>query len=333
MILKKFLLSVLVSSILIFPLTTILGAQTKVLKLAHVNTITQPIHLTCIKLAELVKERTENRVQINVFPAGQLGSNPEIFQGVQFGTIDMGVIPPPALADIVPEYAIFDAGYIFRDVEHYKKVVNGPIAQELEDKLVKNGEIRVLGTELLGVRHLTTTNKPVYSPEDLKGMKIRAVEFPVYLETIKGMGATPTAVSFSELFGALQQGIVDGQENPIPSIWSAKLHVVQKYLMLTGHIISGLTIAINEGVYQGLSEEDQRILKESTIEAIAYGEEILNRQEAELLDELRKEGMTVIDVEQGLKIDEFRERTRSHILSVYSEKWGEDLYDRIQSVE
>lgn len=309
------------------------AAPTKVLKLAHVNTTTQPIHLTCVKLAELVAERTNNRVQINVYPASQLGSNPEIFQGVKFGTIEMGVIPPPGLSDIVPGYAIFDAGYVFRDLSHFQKVVNGPIGESLTAELVKKGGIRVLGIEYLGTRHLTTSKKPIYKPEDLAGLKIRAVEFPIYVAVVNAMGGSATTVAFQELFGALQSGIVDGQENPIPSIWAAKMYEVQKYLMLTGHIMAGLTIAINERTYQGLSSEDRQILQQATKEAIAYGEELLVKSEKELLVDLKSKGMVVIGPEQGLDVDAFRKRVITNVLPQFESKWGKGLYEKIQNVK
>ena len=309
------------------------ASKPKVLKLAHVNNTTQPIHLTCEKLAELVAERTNNRIQINVFPAGQLGSNAEIFQGVKFGTIEMGVIPPPGLSDIAPGYAIFDAGYVFRDVEHFKKVVDGPIGRELAADLIKKGGIRVLGVEYLGTRHLTTKNKLVKRPEDLAGMKIRAVEFPIYVAVINAMGGTATPVAFQELFGALQSGIVDGQENPTPSIWSAKMYEVQKYLMLTGHIMAGLTLSINERVYQGLSKEDRGILEQATTEAIAYGEKLLLAEEQELLQSLKEKGMIVVGPEEGLQVERFKQKVIEQVLPKFESKWGKGLYERIQEVK
>lgn len=310
-----------------------LAANTKTIKLAHVNNTTQPIHLTCVKLAELVAKETNNRIQIKVFPASQLGSNPEIFQGVKMGTIEMGVIPPPGLADIVPGYAIFDAGYIFRDVDHFKKVANSAVAKDLNKELISKGGIRVLGFELLGTRHLTTSKKPVYKPEDLAGLKIRSVEFPIYVAVVNGMGGTATPVAFQELFGALQSGIVDGQENPIPSIWSAKLYEVQKYLMLTGHIMAGLTISINERVYQGLSAKDRAILDKATKQAIDYGENLLLKDEQNLLDELRKKGMVVIGPKEGLQVEAFRKRVINSVLPKFEQNWGKGLYEKIQNVK
>lgn len=309
------------------------ASKPRVLKLAHVNNPTQPIHLTCEKLAELVAERTNNRIQINVFPAGQLGSNPEIFQGVKFGTIEMGVIPPAGLADLTPGYEIYDAGYVFRDFDHFKKVVDGSIGAELAADLIKKGGIRVLGVELLGTRHLTTKNKAIKRPEDLAGMKIRAVEFPIYVAVINAMGGNATPVAFQELFGALQSGIVDGQENPIPSIWSAKLYEVQNYLMLTGHIMAGLTISINERTYKSLSQADQEILAQATKDAIAYGETLLLAEEEEQLKSLQAQGMKVIGPEQGLQLEAFKQRVVDQVLPKFENVWGKGLYERIQEVK
>lgn len=309
------------------------AANTKTIKLAHVNNPTQPIHLTCVKLAELVAKETNNRIQIKVFPASQLGSNPEIFQGVKMGTIEMGVVPPPGLADIVPGYAIFDAGYIFRDVQHFKNVSESAIANDLNKDMISKGGIRVLGFELLGTRHLTTSKKPIYKPEDLNGLKIRSVEFPIYVAVANGMGGTATPVAFQELFGALQSGIVDGQENPIPSIWSSKLYEVQKYLMLTGHIMAGLTISINERVYQGLSAKDRAIIEKATKQAIEYGEEILLKEEQNQLNELQKKGMVVIGPKEGLQVEAFRKRVINSVLPNFEQKWGKGLYEKIQEVK
>jgi tripartite ATP-independent transporter DctP family solute receptor len=303
------------------------------LRLGHQNNPGHPIHEAAVHFAEQVAKKTNGEVQIKVFPSAQIGRMSELWTGVKIGTIEMAGSLVPALgADLVPGLTIFDAPYTFRDVEHFHKVSRGPIGQELTKQLTEKAGVRILYYQYFGTRHLTTSTKPIRKPEDLKGMKIRAVTIPILMATVEGMGATPTPIDFAEVYQSLRSGLVDGQENPVTSIYSMKFQDVQKYLMLTGHVFGIICTMVNEKVYQSLSPQARRAIEEAAVEAANLGDSLTVKQEGELVGELRKAGMTVIGPEQGLDVEAFRKRVQGQVFPKFEAKWTKARMDQVQSL-
>ena len=304
-----------------------------VLRLGHQNNPGHPTHEAAVRFADLVQKKTNGEVQIKVFPSSQLGRLNELWTGVKIGSIEMaGSLVPAVGADLVPGLSIFDAPYTFRDVEHFHKVSRGPIGQELTKQFIEKAGVRILYFQYFGTRHLTTSNKAIRKPEDLRGMKIRAVTIPILMATVEGMGATPTPIEFAEVYQALQSGIVDGQENPVTSIYSAKFHDVQKYLMLTGHVFGIITTMVNEKVYQSLSPKIRQAIDEAATEAANLGDDLTVKQESELVGELKKAGMTVIGPEQGLDLEAFRKRVQGAVFPKFEAKWTKARMDQVQAL-
>lgn len=301
-------------------------------KLGHIFAETMPVAKAAVKFADEVKKRTDGNIEINIYPASQLGNVKEIFGSHKMGAIEMSLSTYPVLADVIPEYAIYNAGFLFRNWEHQKSILEAPqFAMAWNQRLIKEAGLRIIYSVYYGVRHLTTTNKPVYRPADLKGMKIRAVPNPISMANIVGMGGTPTPVPFAEVFNALRQGVVDGQENPLPSIWSMKFHEVQKYLMLTGHQVVPTPCLISEKVWQELPDKEKRAMTEAGKIASSYGTQMTIDVEGDLLGKMKKHGITVIGKEQGLDIDAFRENTRKVLLErVDGKKWPKGLYEEVR---
>ena len=217
-----------------------------IIKFADTVAPDHPNHLSAVKFAEIVAKKTNGRVRVDTFPAAQLGNEKELIEGTMLGSVDMFQASPGALSLFQAEFGILDCPYIFRDLDHVYKTVRGPIGAELSQKIAKSRGIKLLAMDwYYGARHLTTRDKAIKIPADLKGMLIRAPEQPVYLEAVRAMGATPTPVDFSDLYMALKQGTVDGQENPIPTIYTYKFYEAQKFIMLTGHMIRVITVGIN----------------------------------------------------------------------------------------
>ncbi|HWT79456.1 MAG TPA: TRAP transporter substrate-binding protein, partial [Candidatus Methylomirabilis sp.] len=242
--------------------------QTIVIKLGNVHQVDLPIQVGLKRYADLVAERTQNQLQIQVFPASQLGTEQELLEGVQLGTVHMFEGATGAVGRFLPEMEAFAAPYVWRDVDHMLKVVRGPIGQALADRLVKAKGIRILDMGWIwGNRHLTTRAKAVSRPEDLRGMKIRVQPVGIYLDTIRAMGGNPVPLDAKEVYLGLQTGVIDGQENPPSNIYNAKLYEVQKYVMLTGHILQNNAVAVGEKFYQGLAPALQKALQEAAIEA------------------------------------------------------------------
>ena len=291
--------------------------------------VLQPEHpfvLGMKKTAETVAQKTNNRIQIQVFPSAQLGTGKDMIEAVVFGSQAMATEGAAMFSQWSPRLSIMEAPYIFRDVDHMYKVMKGPIGQEMQDELVTKRGLRSLGVLYYGVRQLTA-NKPVTKPEDVKGMKLRVPEVPLYLEMARAWGANPTPMAFAELYLALKQGTVDAQENPIPTINSGKFYEVQKYLVLTGHIMVPQFHAISDKLWKSLSAADQKILQDAVDEGITFSNEMLIKQEQSLVDEFKKKGMQVVTPD----VEAFRKASMAAIPKL-EEKWGKGLYEKIAAV-
>jgi tripartite ATP-independent transporter DctP family solute receptor len=303
-------------------------AQT-VLKFAHQNNPGHPIAVAADKFKELVESRTDGKVKINVFPSSQLGGMNDLWNGVKLGSIEIsGTIVLAMADDLVPELGIYDAPYLFKDVDHFHNVAYGPIGQAMNARLLEKGGVRILYLQYFGTRHLTN-NKPIYKPDDVKGMKIRAPAVPSLMAPVEGMGAIPTPMPLMDVYQALQTGLVDGQENPVTTIYSNRFHEVQKYVMLTGHVFGVVGTLINESVFQKLPADVQKILLEAGEAAGKHGDAVTVRQEAEIVDKLKAAGTTIIGPENGLDLDAFRTQIQAYAFKKFEDKWPAELIQQI----
>jgi len=300
-----------------------------VLKLGNVQATADIVQTGLKKFADLVGERTKGQIQVQIFPASQLGTEQELLEGVQLGTVHMFEGSTGSVGRFLTDLEAFAAPYIWRDPDHMLKVVRGPIGQGLAERLVKAKGIRVLDFGwLFGNRYLTTKAKAIYKPEDLKGMKIRVQPTQIYLETIKAMGANPTTMDFKEVYLGLQSGVIDGQENPPFVIYNNKFFEVQKYVMLTAHITQNQAVVINEKFYQGLSPEFCKILTEAAFEAGNFQNDLILKREKADLDQLKEKGMTIVQPD----VKAFRKATKD-VYKKFADKWEPRLYERIQEVK
>lgn len=303
------------------------GAQQPIIiKSANVHQIGTVIQLGHKKFAELVAERTKNQIQMQVFPASQLGTEQEILESVQMGSIRIYEGSTGGVGRFLPDLEAFSAPYLWKDVDHMVRTVRGPIGAALAERLLKSSGLRVLDFGwLFGTRYLTTKSKPINKPEDLKGAKVRVQPTAIYLETIRAMGANPVPMDTKEVYLGLQTGAIDGQENTADSIYNAKLYEVQKYLMLTGHMIQNQTVAVNEAFYQSLSPAFQQVLREAAVEAGNYQNVLFMEQETGRLDALKSKGMTIVQPD----VNAFREATKD-VWKKASAKWEPGIFEKIQ---
>ncbi|WP_274427428.1 TRAP transporter substrate-binding protein [Chelativorans sp. YIM 93263] len=265
--------------------------------------------------AEAIAEATDGEVTIQVFPASQLGGVAEMVDGVRMGSIGMGHHDFASLARIVPDVAVFNAPFIYRDGAHALEATDpasSPALQEINEKLIEKGGVRVIGRIYRGARHISS-NFEVKSPEDLAGKPFRAVPLDLWVSMVKGFGATPTPVEVSELPTALMTGLVVGQENPLTMINANKLYEVQSHVAMTGHMQSILAVFVNEEAWQGLSQEHRdaitEVLDKKAHESLQWATE----SEAELVETLEGHGMTVITEEDGLDLNAFSDRVLEQI--------------------
>ena len=283
------------------------------LRFGHSNSPDSPKGQAADLFAELVDKYTSGNVEVKIYPSSQLGNNRKLFTAVKTRGIEMAITPFPLLADIVPEYTTYTAGYFYNDWNELKKIIEHPdLGTNWAKQLLEKGGLRILSSYYYGARNLTTTKTKVTKPSDLKGLKIRAVPNEMSLGVITGLGGAPTPVAIAEAFQAMRQGVVDGQENPLPTIWAQKFYEVQGYLMMTRHQMIPEPYLINEEVWQKLSAEDQAGVLKAAKEATAFNTEETIKFEASLMDDLKEKGMTVVTSDE-INLDAFRTSVRAEV--------------------
>ena len=245
-------------------------------------------------MAKEVEQRSNGRYKIQAFYASSLGGEREATESVQMGTQELTWTSSGPLPNFVPEAKIIDVPFLFRDYAHARAVLDGPIGQELLTKFDSKG-IKALAWGENGFRHMTNSKRPINAPEDLKGLKMRTMENPVHIQAYKGFGIIPTPMAFGEVFTALQQGTVDGQENPISVISSNKFDQVQKYMTLTGHVYSAGIFLMNKALFDKLPEADKKIFLDSAKVAAKANRDRVDQDEKTAVADLRSKGMQIVE--------------------------------------
>jgi tripartite ATP-independent transporter DctP family solute receptor len=237
-------------------------------------------------------KRTQGRYKLELFPNFALGGEREMVEGVQLGAIDLATTSTGPIGNFVPDTLITDIPFLFRDYGHARSVLDGPIGQAILAKCPAKGLICLAWSEN-GFRHMTNSRREITSPADAKGLKVRTMENPVHITAFRTIGVMPTPMAFPEVFMALQQGTIDGQENPIGVITSSKLDQVQKYLTLTGHLYSPAMVMMSPVAYNKMSEADRRIMSDIAREGAALSRAQVERVETEGVTALRAAGMQI----------------------------------------
>jgi tripartite ATP-independent transporter DctP family solute receptor len=272
-------------------------AQTQ-LKWAHVYETSEPYHKWSVWAGEEIKKRTNGRYDIQVFPASSLGKESDINQGLTLGTVDIILTGASFAARSYQPLAISYFPFIFRDAEHQLKYANSDVFRELASGYDKASGNHITAMTYYGARQVTS-NRPIAKPEDMKGLKIRVPDAPAYLAFPKALGANPTPIAFAEVYLALQNGTVEAQENPLPTIEAKKFYEVQKNISLTGHIVDALLTVISGPLWGKLSDADKKIFADVTREAADKASRDIIAAEGRLVDEFKKRGNNVIVVDKN----------------------------------
>ncbi len=295
------------------------------IKFAHAGSQTHPYSVGIQKLTPILERNSGGAIKLQVFCCAQLGSERELAEGTRLGTIDMtSVAGEGALPAWVPELQVFGLPFIIRDRAHAYKVLDGPIGKELEAKLEAQG-FHVLGWWELGFRNMTTKNKPILEPGDLKGLKMRVQEAKVWLGLMRALGAIPTPIPFGELYNALQQGVVDGQENPVVTIVSMKFYEVQKQVGLTEHTYTALPVLAGKKWWDGLKPEQRQIIAESVKESVVEQRKTVAAQVDEGMAFLKGQGVNITQVDKA----KFMEATKD-VPNLIADQVPPDLVRRIR---
>lgn len=272
--------------------TGLVQAQIVKLSLGHGAAPDNPRHIASLKFAEIVKAKTNGQVEVTVSPSGQLGTDPALITAVRSGAVDITANSQGAFANVVPEYAAFGMPFLFADSPSAWKVMDGPVGKELADKTAEKGMV-VLGYWDNGIRHMSNSKRPLNTPEDMKGLKMRTPPDAVTVDIMNAVGAQAQQIAFTELYVALQQGVVDGQENPLVNIRSAKLYEVNKFISLTGHKYEMTPFVMNKRSFDGLSEANKKAVMEAAAEATKLQRNLAQDADNKLEAELKSLGAVI----------------------------------------
>lgn len=240
------------------------------------------------QFGEMLEDRTGGRYRVRVYNSAQLGSEKEMQEMLTLGTAEITVTG--LLNTYEPLFSVFELPYLYDDREHILRVNTGDVMREVSSSLLPMG-LRLIGFYENGFRNITNSVRPIHTPEDVEGLMIRTPENPAQIQTFKAFGAIPTPLSFSELYTALLQGLVDGQENPLQNIWYGRLFEVQQYLAMTHHIYNSAYVLISERFWNELSESDREIFRECVLESSVWQLDYMRKLDRELEQKLKDEGM------------------------------------------
>jgi tripartite ATP-independent transporter DctP family solute receptor len=303
------------------------GSDAVTLRLGHVYDPNQPTH-RCggVTLAEELAAG-DSGLAVDVFPSSQLGNEEEMLQQVADGSLDMSIAGPAFLGAWYKPVEALDGFYVFEDPDHQAEVLQGEIGQRLWEELHAETGLHVLGSWYYGTRHITA-NKPVRTPADLAGVKLRVPAAELYNVNARALGASATPMALGDVYLGLQQGVIDAQENPIPTIEANGFHEVQDYLNLTGHHVASTQVVTSEATMERLTDEQQEAL-ESAVQKVAENvRECVDTADEEILAEWRESG--AIEIVDDVDVDSFQQRTGEVLSEEFADTWG-DLYQEIQA--
>jgi tripartite ATP-independent transporter DctP family solute receptor len=304
------------------------SAQTK-LKWAHVYEVTEPFHTEALWAASEIRKRTNGRFDITVFPASQLGNENQLNEALGLSAVDIVYVGINFVAATYQPLGITGAPFMLRDLDHWKAYRDSKLFSDLVQGYDEKTRHKIVALTYYGQRHVTA-NRPIRKPEDMKGMRLRVPPAPLFLMFTKSVGADATPIAFSDVYTALQQGLVDGQENPLPTIMAKKFYEVQSHIVLTGHITESMVTVIGSHIWNKLMPEDQKVFADTLKQAAAKATEAIEASERILAGELKKLGMTVVEPDR----EAFRKAAIPlHNGASVGAGWTRAQYDELQALK
>mgnify|MGYP001452992731 FL=1 len=300
------------------------------IKLGYALATTSHYGVAAAKWQEVVEAETDGRFVFRHFPSSGLGGEREVIEGVQLGTVEATIVSSGTLSNFVPETGVFDIPFLFRDLKHARTVLDGPIGQDILTKFESVGLVALAWGEQ-GFRHITNNRNAIATPADVAGLKLRTMENPIHITAFQTLGAAPTPMAWPEVIGALEQGTIDGQENPLSVITSAKLSEVQKYLTVSGHVYSPAMLLVSQDLWNSLSDEDKEVFRKAATEAVAAMRGFVDNAETSGVEQLKAAGMDVGELTSEQKAA-FQEALAPAYEQYYN-TYGKDLIDRIIATE
>lgn len=315
--------------ILVFSILIITGCieirGKKTIKLAHGLDVNHSVHKAMVTMAEDLAERSGGKMDIEIYPSQQLGSERECLELLQIGSLDMTKVSVGVMENFAPKMKVFGLPFLFKDRQHSFNVLDGPIGKQLLDE----GEqflLKGLGYYDAGSRSFYTKDKPIHTPDDLKGLKIRVMESVTAIDMVRSLGGSPTPISWGELYTSLQQGVIDGAENNPPSFYLSRHYEVCKYYTLDEHTVLPDVLVIGTHIWNDLSSQEQKWLQESVDASVIYQRELWADAENEALEEVKKAGVQIITPNKEL----FSEKV-GYLYEAYEDNEG--VYEIIKKIQ
>jgi TRAP-type transport system periplasmic protein len=297
-------------------------AQEHTLKLAYQNQKGHPQDLGAQKFADAVQAKSGGKISVKLFPGGQLGGDLQTVSALQGGTIELTVLNAGILSAQAKEFAVFDFPFLFANAKEADAVVDGPFGKKLFARLEDKGIVG-LGWFDLGFRNITNSRRPINKVDDIEGLKIRVIQSPIYIDMFNALGANATPMPFPEVYQALEQKVIDGQENPFTVIRGSKFQEVQKFLAVSNHTYNPQALIISRKTWDGMRADEKKIILEAAAEAERYQRQVSRAQADEALADLKKSGMQVTEFSPA-ELQRFRDKVKP-VIEKHSTAAGQDI--------
>ncbi|QQK75734.1 TRAP transporter substrate-binding protein [Salicibibacter cibarius] len=325
---KSFMISVMVMAIWITGCSSSASSfdeekeDTTTLRLGHITSEDDAWHLASIRFADLVEEKTNGSVEVELYPNSTLGGDRDLIEGMQIGSIDFALVAG-VMSNFHESFAILELPYLFQDEEHLEQFLYGESGEKLQEEMLGETGVRGLEFWMRAPRQLTT-NTLVEKPEDLHGEQIRVPNIEASVQGWEAMGANPISMDFGEVYSSLQTGVLDGQENPTAFATSSQIQEVQDYLVMTDHVFGYVQLTMSDQTYQKLNEDEQNAVEEAAYEAREYQNEIVFEEEEQGMQEMLDAGVEIVEIDQ----EPFREAVQP-VHEEIADKYDRELYEEI----
>lgn len=307
-------------AVVFFTSNNVLSDEVTTIRFGHGSPETNERHFAVMHFKELVEEKSNGQIKVEVYPGEQLGSEAEMIESVTLN--DLQMVAASAFSQFDSRISVFELPYLFDTYEEAWNTLDGEIGKKVAEPFLEDN-LRIIAYFENGFRQISA-NKPIETPEDLKGLKIRTPEFPVSVSTFSALGSNPTPMAFGELYMALQQGTVDAQENPVANISASKFNEVQDYLTMSRHQYMPLPVAISEEFWQSLTTEEQAIIEESALESAQFHRDLLRKNEEDMIKTLESEGMKIVYPDT----EPFKEKANA-VYEAFKHQFGEELVNDV----
>ena len=287
-----------------------------------------PVHFGLVKFKELVEQRSKGDMEVLIHVGGALGGEREVFEAMGSGGLEMGAMGSGDTSIFYPKYQVFEVPYVMRDGDHFWKFWNGPLGKEINDVSLKEGGVMTAGVVWRGARYLSA-NKPIRTPADVKGLKLRLPENKPWIRIWESLGAVPVVIAFPEVYMALKTGVAEAQENPLESIWSYKFYEAQKYLIATNHVFSAAKYQISKKWFDTLKPDQQKLILDAWKDATDYANKLAVEYDKKLIGDLQAKGMTLVTPD----VAAFQKAVQPALRELDKTFWVPGLFERVQAIK